>query len=58
MSQSPEKQKLGDLGESLVAKHCPCAKCKRENTLKLLPKNFKCADVVCEVPSGAVVRLK
>lgn len=43
-----EKQKLGDLGESLVAKHCHCAKCKRENTLKLLPKNFKCADIVCD----------
>ena len=43
-----EKQKLGDFGEEMVVKNCHCPKCKKEKTLKLLPKNFKCADVVCD----------
>ncbi|HBM90432.1 MAG TPA: hypothetical protein DD400_00925 [Rhodospirillaceae bacterium] len=42
------KQMLGELGEKLVVKRCRCPKCKRERTLRLLPKNFKCADVVCD----------
>ena len=42
------KQKLGEFGERAVAKSCLCPKCKREKTLKLLPKNFKCADLVCD----------
>ena len=42
-----EKQKLGDLGEKLVAKHVACPSCKRDHSLKLLPKNFKCADLIC-----------
>jgi type II restriction enzyme len=42
------KQELGDLGETLVAKHCACPQCKQRGTLKLLRKNFKCADVICD----------
>lgn len=43
-----DKQKLGDFGENLVAKTCPCPKCKRTRTLKKLPPNFKCADLICD----------
>ena len=43
-----DKQKLGDWGEKFVAKKCSCPKCKKERTLKTLPKNFKCVDVVCD----------
>lgn len=43
-----EKQNLGDFGEKMVVKNCSCPKCKKEKTLKLLTKNFKCADVVCD----------
>ena len=43
-----EKQILGELGEQLVAKLCPCPKCKRSQTLKRLPTNFKCADLICD----------
>jgi len=43
-----DKQKLGDFGEEVVVKSCLCPKCKKGKTLKLLPKNFKCADVVCD----------
>ena len=42
------KQKLGELGEQVVAKHCACPKCKRSKTLKRLPTNFKCADLICD----------
>jgi type II restriction enzyme len=41
-------QELGTLGESLVVKTCFCPRCKREKTLRLLPPNFKCADVICD----------
>ncbi len=43
-----QKQKLGDFGENLIAKTCHCPKCKKEKTLKKLPPNFKCADIVCD----------
>ena len=43
-----DKQNLGDWGEVLVTKQCSCPKCKKERTLKTLPKNFKCADIVCD----------
>jgi len=43
-----EKQKLGDWGEKHVASRCACPRCKRENTMKLLPPNFRCADLVCD----------
>ena len=43
-----EKQKLGDRGENLIRKNFACFKCKRENTLKPLVNNFKCADLICD----------
>lgn len=27
---------------------CRCPRCKREITLKRLPPNFKCADIICD----------
>ena len=42
------KQMLGAWGESLVAKACDCPQCKRPRTLKRLPTNFKCADLICD----------
>lgn len=42
------KQELGALGERLVVQHCACPKCKRFATLKTLPTNFKCADIICD----------
>ncbi len=42
------KQELGAWGEQLVAKFCVCPKCKRAATLKRLPTNFKCADLICD----------
>lgn len=42
------RQALGERGENLVAKLCPCPRCKRSNTLCRLPANFKCADVICD----------
>jgi type II restriction enzyme len=42
------KQDLGTLGERLVVRHCACPKCKRAATLRTLPTNFKCADVICD----------
>ena len=43
------KQKLGTAGEELVAKHARCPGCKRtDKSFKLLPPNFKCADLVCD----------
>lgn len=43
-----QKQKLGEYGEQLVVQHCRCPSCKRFRTLKRLPTNFKCADVICD----------
>lgn len=43
-----KKQKLGAMGESLVVRNCNCPKCKRSGTFKLLPPNFKCADIICD----------
>jgi type II restriction enzyme len=43
-----ERQILGDMGESLVVQRCNCPKCKRSKTLKKLPPNFRCADVICD----------
>ena len=42
------KQRLGQFGELAVAKNCSCPKCKRPRTLRRLPANFKCADVICD----------
>lgn len=43
-----EKQALGAWGEQLVARTCNCPKCKATGTLKRLPANFKCADLICD----------
>lgn len=43
-----EKQKLGEFGERMVTKHLRCPRCKKEETLKMLRQNFKCADIVCD----------
>lgn len=40
-------QELGELGEKAVAA-LPCPRCKRSRTLRRLPVNFKCADVICD----------
>jgi Dam-replacing family len=40
-------QALGDYGEAVVAR-LPCPRCKRERTLRRLPVNFRCADVICD----------
>ncbi len=43
-----EKQFLGKFGEKVVATSQHCPKCKRKKTLKSLPPNFKCANIVCD----------
>jgi hypothetical protein len=43
-----EKQNLGEMGEKLVASACACPRCKRVKTLKRLPNNFRCADLICD----------
>ena len=42
-----DKQKLGDWGEKQIKKF-DYFKCKHQNTLKQLPPNFKCADIICD----------
>ncbi|MBN8886889.1 MAG: hypothetical protein J0I77_14305 [Rudaea sp.] len=42
------KQQLGIWGEQLVAGNCSCPRCKKPRTLKRLPPNFKCADLICD----------
>lgn len=42
------KQLLGQRGEKLVIQKCHCPRCKRKKTLRRLPVNFKCADVICD----------
>ena len=41
-------QKLGEAGETIVARQFSCPRCKKSNTLKRLPTNFKCADIICD----------
>jgi type II restriction enzyme len=43
-----KKQILGRWGETLVAKKYACPRCKRFFTLRRLPPNFKCADIICD----------
>lgn len=43
-----DKQDLGELGEKLVAATCTCPRCKRSRTLRRLPNNFRCADLICD----------
>jgi type II restriction enzyme len=42
------KQKLGKYGEVAVSKIASCPKCEKTKTLKKLPTNFKCADIICD----------
>lgn len=42
-----KRQLLGEYGEKLVVRKCTCPKCKREKTLRRLPKNFKSSDIIC-----------
>lgn len=43
------RQELGSYGENLVSKHISCPGCKSvARTLRLLPTNFKCADLICD----------
>jgi type II restriction enzyme len=51
------KQELGELGERMVARYCNCPRCKRLRTLRRLPNNFKCADVICDF-CGYVAQVK
>ncbi len=41
------RQQLGAFGEQTVCERCSCPRCKRTRTLRRLPTNFKCADVIC-----------
>lgn len=43
-----KRQDLGLFGEKIVSQLCTCPKCKRSKTLKRLPPNFKCADLICD----------
>jgi len=43
-----DKQDLGEMGEKLVCASCTCPSCKRARTLKRLPNNFRCADLICD----------
>lgn len=45
---STARQILGQRGERLVTQQCRCPRCKRLRTLRRLPNNFKCADVICD----------
>lgn len=42
------RQELGGTGEKLVVSQCLCPRCKRSRTLRRLPTNFKCADIICD----------
>ena len=43
------RQDLGSRGEQVVARNVKCPGCKpTERTFRVLPTNFKCADVVCD----------
>lgn len=52
-----EKQRIGDLGEKFVAKRMSCLRCKRSGSIKQLPTNFKCADLICDF-CGATSQVK
>src|SRR5262249_53949711 len=47
-SMTTDRQMSGDRGVALVVTRCKCPRCKRKGTLKKLPPNFKCADVICD----------
>jgi hypothetical protein len=37
-----------EFGGTLVVQRCACPRCKRSKTLRKLPPNFRCADVICD----------
>jgi hypothetical protein len=41
------RQELGEYGEGVVVR-LPCPRCKRVSTLRRLPVNFRCADIICD----------
>ena len=41
-------QDLGRRGEEIVCDYADCPRCKRPRTMRRLPTNFKCADVICD----------
>lgn len=44
-----KQQILGNLGEDFVRKNIDCPRCKRpDKSLKKLPTNFRCADLICD----------
>ena len=48
-AMATERQALGNRGERLIVKTVKCPGCKsKERTLRLLPPNFKCADIICD----------
>jgi hypothetical protein len=51
------KQLLGAFGERVVTRNCDCPRCKRLQTLRALPPNFRCADVICDF-CGYVAQVK
>ena len=42
------RQTLGNKGQRVVARTGSCPRCKRPRTLRELPRNFKCADIICD----------
>jgi type II restriction enzyme len=42
------RQDLGAWGERLVTQVLPCPRCKTPSSLRRLPPNFKCADIICD----------
>lgn len=52
-----DKIRLGNWGETLVAKSVDCPKCKNSNTLKKLVQNFRCADLICDF-CGFIAQVK
>lgn len=42
------KQRLGEMGEIFVTKKVSCPHCAKKSTLRRLPPNFKCADLICD----------
>ena len=47
-NKETERQLVGSFGEQRVTRDCSCPHCKRRRTLVRLPRNFKCADVICD----------
>jgi hypothetical protein len=41
------RQILGDYGETVVVR-LSCPRCKHASTLRKLPVNFRCADIICD----------